>query len=309
MMPAHPDSRALLPVLSKLSSHTIDLDRAASPLLALAFLVSIGFAGVTAVRIARIEREQQPALETARQLVAPLDATRALLRNGRLGPVESRMARADSLAQRFHHLASGTRLAAEQRAQVQDYDARFGEYYVAARRAAAGTSMSLDADGSSAEDASLGYAMLRENLAAGIETREQAIDAARPATAPIELAAWLAMALLSVAALLRRLTGRQQTEQARVTDDYTPIQVGDGTSAIRLHDAVERLARKRLAASIAAARVAKRNNERQIELARTWNTLLSIVPPTAQPTAEMDVYVDEEAEVRPTYGRLTLVSA
>ena len=91
-------------------------------------------------------------------------------------------------------------------------------------------------------------------------------------------------------------------------DYYVPIPVGDGTSTVNLHDAVQRVARQRLAASVAAARVAKRNNDRQIELAHRWNAPMLSIAPVEQPMAEMDVYVDEPSDVVPTYGRLMLMS-
>ena len=94
------------------------------------------------------------------------------------------------------------------------------------------------------------------------------------------------------------------------TDDhYVAVPAGDGPAAIRLHDAVERLARRRLAASIAAAKVAKRNNERQIELARTWNVPMLTVVPASMPTAEMDVYEEDAPEPSVRYGGLSLVTA
>jgi hypothetical protein len=72
---------------------------------------------------------------------------------------------------------------------------------------------------------------------------------------------------------------------------------------------MERLARKRLAASVAAAKVAKRNNERQIELARGWNSPMLSIVPIEQPMGEMDVYEDEQAECAPMFGELRLVTA
>ncbi len=278
--------------------------------LALALMFSIALAGLTAVRIARMEREYQPALRDTRQLAATLEATRVLLRDSRLGSADSRLARADSLAKRFHDIAAEPRRGTEQRAQMLGYAASFTDYYVAARRAAERVSMSLDADGSSAEDAVLGYGILRTSFVTGIESQEAAIESSRPATAPVELAAWLALALLFGAALLRQPRRRNAAPAVTVPADdyYVPIPVGDGTSTVNLHDAVQRVARQRLAASVAAARVAKRNNDRQIELAHRWNAPMLSIAPVEQPMAEMDVYVDEPSDVVPTYGRLMLMS-
>ena len=315
MMLAYRTARAQLTGHSTTSRHPSPFDRALSPMLGLAMLTSIAFAGLTAVRIARVERDLQPALAATRQLAAALAATRALLRDDRLGGAESRIARADSLAQRFHVIATSTRAGSEASPRLLAYDATFGEYYVAARRAAAGISMSADADGSSAESAALGYLTLRENLAAGALAQKAAVASARVA-APIELAAWLSLTLLFAAALMRRLSvgGRVAAAQTRASSAVSPMAAreDDGPATLRLHDAVERLARKRLAASIAAARVAKRNNERQIELADSWSgPVLSIVPAT--PRVEMGVYDDEQidneqVDNEPRFGGLTLMT-
>lgn len=302
-----------VPVLPKLRAHLLRLNQASSPLVAVALVLSVALAGQTISRILRVERDFQPALEESRQLGTVLEATRLLLRDGRLGPADLRIARADSLSQEFHRIATSSRLGADGRAATLAYDATFANYYVAGRRSVAGLSMSPDADGSSTEDASLGYAMLRQNLADGADALERAIEATRPATAPVELVGWMALALLSAAALLRREAPRSATVvmPTRVAADVRGISVPADNDAgvIRLHDAVERLARQRLAASIAAAKVAKRNNERQIELARTWNVPMLTVVPAGKPTAEMDVYEEESAEPAHLYGGLTLVTA
>jgi hypothetical protein len=291
------------------------IDRIPTAVLAFAVLCSLLLSGLTADRIARVERQYQPALEETRQLAAALEATRAPLNDRRLGALDTRITRADSQAQRFHRIAATARRGAEPRARTLDYDAAFGDYYVAGRRAAAGLSLSPDADGSSAEDASLGYGLLREDLALGLETQTKAIDAARPATAPVELAAWLTLGLLAGAVLLRRSSmGRGDwpvAARAAVRDDRRVPVADDRGPVVPLNVAVERLARQRLAASVAAARVAKRNNERQIELARTWIAsapTLSIVRDET-PRGEMGVFEDDETADEPRLGGLALVTA
>lgn len=313
MLPNYRRIRSLVPAFPLRSPGSLDLDRASSPMLVIAMVLSLAFATLTAVRLVRVEQQDQPALSAARELGGTLDAIRALLRDGRAAGLELRLARADSLADRFHAIAQRAP-AGERHAQQLAVDAIFAEYYVAARRAADGLSMSADADGSSAEDASLGYAMLRENLAADMQAHEEAIDAARPATAPIELVTWLAMTLLSAAALLRRNVRTSRSApavtaaSAHVEERRAPMIAADATGTILLQEAVERLARKRLAASIAAAQVAKRNNDRQIELARTWHApQLSIVPATP-PSVGMDVYEHDEPDASEAYGRLALMA-
>ena len=287
--------------------------RTSSPALALALVLSVALAGHTANRLVRVERDFQPALADGRRLNASLEATRVLLRDGRLGSAESRIARADSQAQRFHDIANAAR-SPEQRAWFLAADDAFATYYVAARRAAAGLSMSADADGSSAEDAHLGYQMLRQNLSAGTAAHVGAIETARADLAPVELAGWLALALLSATALMRRHAPRRRewpvAADARHVEDVSSSIPAGGAVAIRLQDAVERMARKRLAASVAAARVAQRNNERQVELARGWNApRLAIVRPNGSDSgqsnpvpAEMDVYEHDEPEPAHYHG-------
>ena len=312
MLLAYRNARPSVPLLLKLRTTLLRLRLASSHLLAVALVTSLALAGLAAARIMRVEHELQPAREDARHLGTVLEATRLLLRDDRLGPAHLRIARADSLAQEFHRAATSSAVGHEARAMMLGYDAAFADYYVAGRRSAAGLSMSLDADGSSAEDASLGYAMLRQNIADGSGALERAIDAARPGTASVELVGWMVLALLTAATLLQRMAPRPATptaaEYAAADSRYVPLPA-DGGAAIALHDAVERLARRRLAAAIAAAKVAKRNNERQIELARTWNVPLLTIVPASKPLAEMDVYEEEPAESTLSYGGLSLVSA
>lgn len=287
-------------------------DRIPTAVLAFAVLCSLLLSALTADRILRVEREHQPAIEETRQLAAALEAARVLLNDHRLGALDSRITRADSQAQRFHRIATARR-GVEPVTQMVAYDAAFADYYVAARRTAVGLSMSPEAYGSSAEDAALGYGLLRENLALGLEAHGSAIEATRPATAPVELAAWLTLGLVAGAVLLRRcsLVTRDWPVAARAAlhdDRHAPV-ADARRPVVPLHEAVERLARQRLAASVAAARVAKRNNERQIELARAWIApVLSVVPDEA-PRGGMDVYEDERANDEPRFRGLALVTA
>jgi hypothetical protein len=281
--------------------------------LAIAVVCSLGLSALTVDRIVRVERDYQPALEATRQLGASLEATRALLTDSRLGAVESRIARADSQAQRFHRIARIAARGAQPHARMLAYDDAFGTYYVAARRAAAGLSMSAEPDGASVEEAALGYRMLHEDLAVGANAQSQAIRAARPATAPVELAGWLTLALVA-SALLLQLPGRAQADWPVAAQLAAPVQrtmsVEDQRAAVvPLHQAVERLARQRLAASVAAAKVAKRNNERQIEVARSWIAPALSIVRDEPPRVEMDVYEDDAAADEPRFGGLALVTA
>jgi hypothetical protein len=287
-------------------------DRIPSSVLAFAVLCSLVLSGLAVDRLVRVERAYQPAAEATRELGVALDATRALLRDRRLGSVDARIVRADSQAQRFHRVATVAMRGAEPRAQMQAYDDAFADYYVAARRVAAGLSMSAEPDGTSAEDAALGYGMLRENLSLGLRTQADAIEAARPATAPVELAAWLALALIAGAILVRRSTWAREewpvAARAAAHADRT-ASLGEAARVVPLHEAVQRLARQRLAASIAASKVAKRNNERQIELARSWIAPALSIVRDEPPRAEMEVYEDDATNDEPRFGGLALVTA
>jgi hypothetical protein len=311
MLPNLRNPRSQVPAPKPASTRST-ADRIPSPVLAFAVICSLALSGLTADRLVRVERAYQPAVEATRQLGATLDATRALLSDRRLGSLESRVVRADSQAQRFHRIATLATRGAEPRAQMQAYDDAFADYYVAARRAAAGLSMSAEPDGASAEDAALGYGMLRENLALGLRTQAQAIEAARPATAPVEMAAWLTLALIAGALLVRRSTWAQGdwpvAAQPAARDERT-ASLGESARVVPLHQAVERLARQRLAASVAAAKVAKRNNERQIEVARSWITPALTIVRDEPPRAEMDVYEDDSTNDEPRFGGLALVTA
>ena len=285
-------------------------ERGAHLLLGAALMLSLVLAGLTIARMIRVERDIQPAQNDARRLSTILESARVQLRDSRLGSVDARITRADSQAQRFHRLAASPRSGAEERSRMQGYDDAFARFYVAGRRAAAGVSMSEEADGSSAEDAALGYELVKERLVHGMALQSAAIDAARPGTAPVELAGWLSLALLAAAALFRSAAAPQQTTMARTdatvrSANYAPV--------ISLQDAVTRLARQRLAASVASAKVARRNNEQQIELAQTWNVPLLTIVPAEQPMGEMDVYEDEPSEDEPApapmFARLALVTA
>lgn len=300
-----------LPAFLRSDAGSIDFSR---PTYYVVLAVSMVFCGLTAARIVRVEQELKPALAQRAQLVARMEASQRLLRDARLGAADPRLARADSVASSYHAIATRAPLDSELRTRLEGYTATFGTWYVAARRAAAGYSMSADADGTSAEDARLGYTTLRENIAAGMAADKRALVVARASTAPVELAAWITVMLMTAGALFRRPIPERTRRVAVASDDASgnaddESADNDDAPELRLEDAVARLARKRLAASIAAARVAQRNNERQIEITRTWHEpTISLVPPT-KPTAEMDVYEDDVVESPEQFGRLTLVTA
>lgn len=297
-----------LPTFSLGDAGRIDLSR---PATAVILALSIVFCGLTAARIVHVERDLKPVLARRAQLVSRMEASQRLLRDARVGATDLRIARADSVASTYHAIATQAPLDSELRIRLEGYTAAFTQYYVSARRAAAGYSMSADADGSSAEEARLGYTMLHENIAAGMAADSRALVSARASTAPVELVAWLTVILTSAGVLLRRDAPVRARYVAVATASHTAdgdAPDGEDAEELRLEDAVARMARKRFAASIAAARVAQRNNERQIEISRTWHEpTISLVPPT-KPTVEMDVYEDDNALERlERFGTLTLI--
>ena len=299
-----------LPTFSLGPAGNADLTR---PAFAFVLALSIVFCALTAARILRVEQDLKPALAQRVQLVSRMEASQRLLRDARIGAADVRLVRADSVASSYHAIPTQAPLDSDLRTRLEGYTAAFGTYYVAARRAAAGISMSAEADGSSAEEARLGYTMLRENIAAGMAADKRALATARASTAPVELVAGITVLVMAASALLRRAMP-ERTRRLVVANEDRPDDASDETpksddaTEIRLEDAVARMARKRLAASIAAARVAQRNNERQIEISRTWHEpTISLVPPT-KPTAEMDVYEDDVVESPERFGRLTLIT-
>ncbi|MEO7711675.1 MAG: hypothetical protein ABIV10_02005 [Gemmatimonadaceae bacterium] len=296
-----------LPTSALGTAGRIDLSR---PAIAAVLALSIVCCGLTAARIVHVERDLKPVLARRAQLVSRMEASQRLLRDARLGATDLRIARADSVASTYHAIAAQAPLDSELRIRLEGYTAAFTQYYVQARRAAAGYSMSADADGSSAEDARLGYTMLHENIVAGMAADSRALVSARASTAPVELAAWFTVLLTSAGILLRRdapVRMRRVTVASASDSTDGDAPEGEEVPEIRLEDAVARMARKRLAASIAAARLAQRNNERQIEISRTWHEpTISLVPPT-KPTVEMDVYEDDALEQPESFGTLTLM--
>ena len=85
MLPNYRSLRSLVPAFPLRTAGSLDLDRASSPLLALAMILSLAFATLTAVRLVRVENQDQPALSSARELGATLEGIRGLLRDGRAG--------------------------------------------------------------------------------------------------------------------------------------------------------------------------------------------------------------------------------
>src|SRR5438270_11362910 len=74
------------------------VDRIPGVLLIGVIVGSLVLSGLTANRIASVERGYKPAVDASRKLVRTLEATRALLTDDRLGSVESRISRADRQA-------------------------------------------------------------------------------------------------------------------------------------------------------------------------------------------------------------------
>src|SRR2546423_12054587 len=136
------------------------LPRAAGFPLALVFALSLSATALMAYQLDSIQREAAPALVDALHLGETMTVMGRALRSADLD-------RADTLADHFHRVAAAQGRSEAKRTEMLRYDAGFTNYYVAARRAAAGPSMSDDADGSSACTATFASAVVRERLRGG----------------------------------------------------------------------------------------------------------------------------------------------
>src|SRR5256885_1254959 len=136
------------------------LPRAAGFPLALVFALSLSATALMAYQLDSLQREAAPALVDALHLGETLTVMGRALRSADLD-------RADTLADHFHRVAAAQGRSEAKRTQMLRDDAGFTDYYVAARRAAAGLSMGDDADGSSAGPGTFAAAGVRERVPGG----------------------------------------------------------------------------------------------------------------------------------------------
>jgi hypothetical protein len=228
--------------------------RAATLPLLLVVFVALAAAALAWFQLRSVEQEHLPALRDAQQLDATATVTGAALRS-------ADFVRADSLAQRFHAVAGSTRSGEGTQSRMRSYDASFVDYYVSARRVAEGTSMSEEADLSSAESATLAKGILRERLATGMAAGRQAVSATSVVALKLRIAVSLLFALLAAVALYL-LASRRRPATMSVAD--VPVHVAEDEREqdhTHLQEAVRRMAKRREAVAAAAAQVAERNRQ------------------------------------------------
>lgn len=228
------------------------------PLL-LVLILALVAAAIAAVQLEALETNHLPALQSAQQLHATASVTTLALQRADLNA-------ADTLADRFHLVASGTRANDATDARMRSYDASFVDYYVSARRAAQGTSMSDEPDLSSAEAARLARGVLTERLDTGIAAERSVVSATSIPTVELRLALSLLVAFgagltLVVLGLRRRPVRAMESDApvARVVEVVDSAEQYDGNR--HLQEAVRRMAERRKAVAEATAQVAERNRQ------------------------------------------------
>ena len=233
--------------------------RAAALPLLLVVLVALAAATLAGLQLRTVENDHVPALRDAQTLEATAAVMGAALRS-------ADFVRADSLAERFHAVAGRSRNSEVKQAEMQSYDASFVDFYVDARRVAAGTSMSEEADLSSGESAKLAKGILKERLDTGMAADLKAADSTSVAALKLRVAVGLLFALCASVALFliapRRRKASVRPVEVPVQSVGEPIateKARDGDS--HLQEAVRRMAERRKAVALAAAQVAERNRQ------------------------------------------------
>lgn len=241
------------------------LPRAAGFPLALVFALSLSATALMAYQLQNIQREAAPALHDALHLGETMSVLGRALRGADLD-------RADTLADQFHRVAAAEGRSEAKRTEMRRYDAGFTDYYVSARRAAAGLSMSDDADGNSARTATFASAVVRERLARGVETASGLVEGAALSAMKLRMIVSGLLAAFAGAALLMLAPQRRASTRREIE---VPIERGvdraDSSEDMNggLQEAVLRLAERRKAVARAAEQVAARNRQQVELLSRT----------------------------------------
>lgn len=165
--------------------------------LALVLLIGVATGVMVSKRTAQVEHDEVPALRESRELREVLAATREAVQGTDLAGNVLRLGRADSLAERFHVLATSARLHERHAPAMRAADERFATYYIQARRAAEHLPSGDDAMTSSAELALVGERAVRGMLSADIAETEREIASQMAAVRSLQVASWIAMALLA----------------------------------------------------------------------------------------------------------------
>ncbi|HEX5971771.1 MAG TPA: methyl-accepting chemotaxis protein [Gemmatimonadaceae bacterium] len=195
--------------------------------LALLLIVGVGAGVMVSQQLAQVEQEGVPALRESRELRDILGATRDAIQGTDLAGNVARFSRADSLAERFHVLATSARLHEGHAAGMRSVDERFAAWYVQARRAAEQLPSGDDAMTSSAELAMVGMRAVRAMLSADIAATERDIAEQAASARRVQVASWIIMTLLAlIGAVLLLSLGRS-------IDDANGTALRRATSAAR----------------------------------------------------------------------------
>jgi hypothetical protein len=221
--------------------------------------VALAAATLSWLQLRTVERDHLPALRDAQQLDATAAVTGAALRS-------ADFVRADSLADRFHSVAGSVRSSETKQSQMRSYDASFVDYYVSARRVAAGTSLSEESDLSSSESAKLAKGILKERLDTGMAADKKAVESTSVTAMKLRIAVGLVFAF-SASVGLFMLAPRRRKAAVRVAEGPVAALAQPKAAEERhdgerhLQEAVRRMADRRQAVAAATAQVAERNRQ------------------------------------------------
>jgi methyl-accepting chemotaxis protein len=174
--------------------------------LALLLIVGVGTGVMVSHKLAQVEQEDVPTLRESRELRDVFGATRDAVQGTDLAGNVARLNRADSLAERFHVLATSARLHESHAASMRSVDERFASWYVQARRAAEHLPSGDDALTSSAELATVGMRTVRALLSADIAGTEREIAERTSAANRLQEASWVIMTFLAFVAVVLLLS-------------------------------------------------------------------------------------------------------
>ena len=171
--------------------------------LGLLLIVGVGSGVLVSQRLSRVAEEEVPALRESRALRDVLGATRDAVQGADLAGDVARFSRADSLAERFHVLATSARLHERHAASMRSVDERFASWYIHARRAAERLPSGEEDLTSSTELAAVGMRAVRAMLSADIAGTEREIAEQTSAAHRLQVTSWVVMTMLTaIAAVL-----------------------------------------------------------------------------------------------------------
>ena len=233
------------------------LVQTAGAALALLLLLAVGSGLFVSARLSGVERTELPALRESRELRHLLTATREALRGTDLEGDASRLVRADSLAERFHVVATEARMHPHRASAMRALDERFALYYVQARRSVQRLPSGDDAFTSSTELALVGERAVRGMLEADMAASEQQVAAELRSVRELQVASWVAMTLVVAVTILLLLSlgsaldrsmnepmNRAAAAARAVADGASQVELPptDDIAERSLHQALQRIA-------------------------------------------------------------------